>query len=111
MKPFATYPEDHARLLELAAKCVLSDDVDAVKLGDLVMAILSDEAAAVDDWIWWGGGEPPVPPEKLGAGRHADGEEVFDRDHLLDLSPAWWGRDDGECTPVNFIIAYRLVQP
>lgn len=46
IKPFSTYPEDRANLLDLARKCELSDDVNAVELGDLVRAILEDEKVA-----------------------------------------------------------------
>jgi hypothetical protein len=45
-KPFSTYPEDRAKLLDLARKCEQSDDADAVELGDLVRAILEDEAVS-----------------------------------------------------------------
>lgn len=41
--PFSSYPEDRAKLLDLARKCEQSDDADAVELGDLVRAILEDE--------------------------------------------------------------------
>jgi len=44
--PFSSYPEDRAKLLELARKCEQSDDVDAVELGDLVRSILEDEAVS-----------------------------------------------------------------
>lgn len=45
-KPFSTYPEDRAKMLDLARKCEQSDDNDAVILGDMVRAILEDEAVA-----------------------------------------------------------------
>jgi len=45
--PFSTYPEDRAKLLDLARKCELSDDANAIELGDLVRAILEDEAVAI----------------------------------------------------------------
>lgn len=47
MKPFSTYPEDRARLLELAAKATLSDDAAAIELGDMVSAILNDEEVSL----------------------------------------------------------------
>lgn len=50
MKPFSTYPEDRAKLLDLA-KRVLDDDglhAAAVELADLVRAILEDEAFVID---------------------------------------------------------------
>ena len=43
--PFSSYPEDRAKLLDLARKCELSDDANAIELGDLVRAILEDEQA------------------------------------------------------------------
>jgi len=46
-KPFSTYPEDRAKLLDLARKCELSDDANAIELGDLVRGILEDEAVAI----------------------------------------------------------------
>ena len=45
-EPFSTYPGDRAKLLDLARKCELSDDANAIELGDLVRAILEDEAVA-----------------------------------------------------------------
>lgn len=51
MKPFSTYPEDRAQLLELA-KRVLDDDgfhAAAIELADLVRAILEDEAVVIDN--------------------------------------------------------------
>ncbi len=46
INPFSTYPEDRAKLLDLARKCELSDDANAIELGDLVRAILEDEIVA-----------------------------------------------------------------
>lgn len=46
IKPFSTYPEDREKLLNLARKCERSDDASAIELGDLVRAILEDEAVA-----------------------------------------------------------------
>ena len=46
---FSTYPEDRAKLLDLARKCERSDDADAVELGDMVRAILEDEAVREPD--------------------------------------------------------------
>ena len=51
MKPFSTYPEDRAKLLELAAR-VEADPFELVavcELADLVRAILEDEAVAIDN--------------------------------------------------------------
>lgn len=45
LKPFSTYPEDREKLLSLAEKASNSGDAAAIELGDLVKAILSDEAA------------------------------------------------------------------
>ena len=45
--PFSTYPEDRAKLLDLARKCEKSDDANAVELGDLVRAILEDEQVSL----------------------------------------------------------------
>lgn len=52
MKPFSTYPEDRAKLLELAAKAENSDDAAAIELADLVKAILTDEQALLDAEIF-----------------------------------------------------------
>lgn len=55
MKPFNTYPEDRARLLELAGEvCDYGADSErgqaaADTLADLVRAILTDEAVAIDN--------------------------------------------------------------
>lgn len=46
-KPFSTYPEDRAKLLDLARRCEQSDDAYAIELGDLVRAILEDEAVLI----------------------------------------------------------------
>jgi len=46
--PFSTYPEDRAKLLDLASKAADSDDAAAIELADLVTAILTDEQAAMD---------------------------------------------------------------
>ena len=48
LKPFSTYPEDRAKLLELAEKAEFSDDDAAIELADLVKAILTDEQALID---------------------------------------------------------------
>lgn len=48
MKPFSTYPEDRAKLLELSSKAANSDDAAAIELADLVTAILTDEQALLD---------------------------------------------------------------
>ena len=51
MKPFSTYPEDRAKLLELASR-VLDDDgfhAASIELADLVRAILTDEAIVIAD--------------------------------------------------------------
>lgn len=48
IKPFSTYPEDRAKLLELSAKAANSDDAAAIELADLVTAILTDEQALLD---------------------------------------------------------------
>jgi hypothetical protein len=54
MKPFSTYPEDRAKLLELAGEvCDFGADSErgqaaAGTLADLVRAILEDEAVAID---------------------------------------------------------------
>lgn len=45
-RPFSTYPEDREKLLGLARQCERSDDANAIELGDLVRAILEDEAVA-----------------------------------------------------------------
>lgn len=53
MKPFSTYPEDRAKLLELAREvCDFGADSErgqtaADKLADLVRAILTDEAIVI----------------------------------------------------------------
>lgn len=47
LKPFSTYPEDRAKLLDLAAKAADSDDAAAIELADLVKAILTDEAVSL----------------------------------------------------------------
>lgn len=48
-KPFSTYPEDHKKLLSLAAAILSeSDDEVAIELADLVKAIIEDEAYAED---------------------------------------------------------------
>jgi len=53
MKPFSTYPEDRAKLLNLAASVLADDSVmvgpDAIELADLVRAILKDEAVAISN--------------------------------------------------------------
>lgn len=49
MKPFSTYPEGRAKLLDLAAR-VLDDDglhAASIELADLVRAILTDEAIVI----------------------------------------------------------------
>lgn len=47
MRPFSTYPEDREKLLALAKLAERSDDANAIELGDLVRAILEDEAVAI----------------------------------------------------------------
>lgn len=55
MKPFSTYPEDRAKLLELAGEiCTFGADSErgqaaADTLADLVRAILQDEAVVIDN--------------------------------------------------------------
>ena len=44
--PFSSYPEDREKLLQLARECEQSADAKAVELGDLVRAILEDEAVS-----------------------------------------------------------------
>jgi 5'-nucleotidase len=55
MKPFSTYPEDRARLLALSAQVEKTDPLDvadpAYELADLVKAILTDEAIAIDSGV------------------------------------------------------------
>lgn len=53
MKPFSTYPEDRAKLLELSRIVATSGDVEASEkaadaLADLVTSILSDESVVAD---------------------------------------------------------------
>lgn len=45
--PFSSYPEDREKLLGLARLCERSDDANAIELGDLVRAILEDEAVTL----------------------------------------------------------------
>lgn len=57
MKPFSAYPEDRAKLLELAA-AVLKDEAaskEASVLADLVQAILEDEQWGLDRGVWKAG--------------------------------------------------------
>lgn len=57
---FSTYPEDRGKLLDLARKCERSDDASAIELGDMVRAILEDEAVREPDAFlveWKQGGE------------------------------------------------------
>jgi hypothetical protein len=54
MKPFSAYPEDRAKLLDLAA-AVLKDEkasTEACVLADLVKAILEDEQWGLDRGVW-----------------------------------------------------------
>jgi hypothetical protein len=46
--PFSTYPEDREKLLRLAKLAELSDDANAIELGDLVRSILEDEKVSID---------------------------------------------------------------
>jgi hypothetical protein len=53
MKPFSTYPEDRAKLLELSRVVATSGDAEdaekaADELADLVSAIISDESVIAD---------------------------------------------------------------
>lgn len=53
MKPFSTYPEDRQKLLDLAESIESArDDEDfrnaAYELSDLVKAIITDEAVAIE---------------------------------------------------------------
>lgn len=53
MKPFSTYPEDRAKLLELSRIVATSGDAEdaekaADELADLVSAIISDESVIAD---------------------------------------------------------------
>lgn len=60
IRMFSTYPEDRAKLLDLARKCERSDDANAVEMGDMVRAILEDEAVReADAWLveWKQGGQ------------------------------------------------------
>jgi hypothetical protein len=57
VKPFSAYPEDRAKLLDLA-KAVLDDDrssKDAYVLAELVQAILEDEQWGLDRGVWKAG--------------------------------------------------------
>lgn len=66
MAPFSTYPEDRAKLLDLARKAELSDDASAIELGDMVRAILEDEAVAIAS----AAPEPAFPSVCLGDPGH-----------------------------------------
>ncbi|MBY5484413.1 hypothetical protein E0H36_08465 [Rhizobium leguminosarum bv. viciae] len=57
MKPFSAYPEDRAKLLELAATVLKDEDAskEACILADLVKAILEDEQWGLDRGVWKAG--------------------------------------------------------
>jgi hypothetical protein len=49
MKPFSTYPEDRAALLDMAGKVLYEDDTAAAQgLANLVREILLDEGYVLD---------------------------------------------------------------
>jgi hypothetical protein len=83
---FSTYPEDRAKLLGLARQCERSDDANAVELGDMVRAILEDEAVREPDAFlveWKQGGLTWVHA-------HADEPTAVDQARAK----------GGECTPL-----------
>lgn len=86
IRVFSTYPEDRAKLLDLARECERSDDANAIELGDMVRAILEDEAVREPDAFlveWSQDGETWVHA-------HADEPTAVDQAR----------RTGGECAPL-----------